>query len=187
MIAKLMFSIDESVRLKETFLVESLDSIVSIGNNISRCLKDGGRLLICGNGGSAADAQHLAAELSGRFVKERKPLAAIALTTDTSAITAIGNDYSFDDIFSRQVEAIGRQNDILMVFSTSGNSKNIIKAVDTANSLDLTTIGLLGKGGGHLRHSCHYSLIVPSNNTARIQEIHTMIYHFLCEVIDNHF
>lgn len=189
----LLQNIEESIKLKETFLKGSIQDIITIGNLISDSLDnysllgDGGKIMCCGNGGSAADAQHFAAELTGRFVKNRKPLAALALTTDMSAITAIGNDFSFDDIFSRQVEALGNSDDILIAISTSGNSNNVIKAVKAANKLDMITVGLLGNDGGILKELCDYPIVVPSQNTARIQEIHTMIYHFWSEIIDSKF
>ncbi|GHV03428.1 phosphoheptose isomerase 1 [Campylobacterota bacterium] len=150
-------------------------------------LKSGGRVLLCGNGGSAGDAQHIAAELTGRYKKERKPLAAIALTTDTSALTAIGNDYGFEQIFSRQVEALGRTGDILIAISTSGNSKNILAALRIAHKIGMRSIGLSGKDGGEMRELCDINLIAPSNDTPRIQEMHIFIGHTLCHIIETAF
>ena len=150
-------------------------------------LKNGGRVLICGNGGSAADAQHIAAELSGRFKKERKALAGVALSVDSSALTAIGNDYGFEKIFSRQVEALGREGDILIAISTSGNSKNVIEAAKKAKELGLKVITLSGRDGGKIKDLSDINIIVPSFNTPRIQEMHTTIGHMLCAIIDEAF
>lgn len=176
--------VQDAIALHQAFFDLELDRIITQGRAMAQLLKVGGKVLICGNGGSAADAQHFAAELCGRFLKERRALCGIALTTDTSALTAIGNDYGFEHIFSRQVEALGRPGDLLVGISTSGNSPNVIEAVRTANRLDIQTLGLLGKDGGHLKSLCQDSLIVPSPVTARIQEIHQMVYHFWCEIID---
>jgi D-sedoheptulose 7-phosphate isomerase len=179
--------VQTSIELKRGFFAREMGRIVSQADNLVKCLMSGGRVLICGNGGSAADAQHFAAELSGRFVTERRPLAAIALTTDTSALTAIGNDYGFERIFERQVEALGHPGDILVGISTSGNSPNVVHAVQTARSLGLRTLGLLGKDGGQLKSMMDDCLIVPNDVTARIQELHIMIIHFWCEIIDERF
>lgn len=151
------------------------------------CLKKGGKILICGNGGSAADAQHFAAELSGRYKKERKALAGIALTTDTSALSAIGNDYGFEFVFSRQVEALGNENDVLIGISTSGKSPNVLEALKKAKELNMLCLGLSGKGGGMMNKLCDYNLVVPSDDTARIQEMHILIIHTLCQIIDESF
>lgn len=148
------------------------------------CLKNGGRILICGNGGSAADSQHFAAELSGRYKTERTPLAGIALTTDTSALTAIGNDYGYDEVFARQCAAIGRKNDVLIGISTSGNSKNVLNAFEVAKKIGMKTIGFSGKNGGIMNEKCELNLVVPSNDTARIQEIHILIIHTICAGVD---
>lgn len=150
----------------------------------STTLLNGGKLLFCGNGGSAADSQHLAAELTGRFIKDRRPLAAIALSTDTSALTCIANDYSFDEVFARQVASLGRHEDLLIAISTSGNSQNVIRAVEEANKKDIKTIGLLGREGGRLGSFCTHSIVVPSRVTARIQECHILIGHTLCGLIE---
>ncbi|MBZ8139589.1 phosphoheptose isomerase [Rubrivivax gelatinosus] len=151
---------------------------------IARALQAGGKLLICGNGGSAADSQHIAAELTGRFVHDRRPLAAIALTTDTSALTSIANDYAFDEVFSRPLRALGRPGDVLLGISTSGNSANVLRAVDAAHELGITTIGLLGRDGGALRQRCDQAIVVPSTTTARIQEAHILIGHTLCGLVE---
>ncbi len=159
--------------------------ITKLADLIIASYKKGGKLLIAGNGGSAADAQHFAAELVGRFIKERKGLPAIALTTNSSNVTAIGNDYGFEHVFERQVEALGKKEDVLVVISTSGNSKNLIKAVEKAKLQGLTTIALLGKEGGKLKGMCNHELIVPSSDTQRIQEMHMLIIHLVCGLIED--
>ncbi|MGH8256396.1 MAG: D-sedoheptulose-7-phosphate isomerase, partial [Steroidobacteraceae bacterium] len=143
-------------------------------------LSQGGKLMLCGNGGSAADSQHLAAELTGRFVQDRRPLAAVALSTDTSALTCIGNDYGFEEIFSRQVVGLGRKGDSLLAISTSGNSRNVLRAAEEARTAGIRVIGLLGRDGGALRGLCDVAIVVPSTTTARIQEAHIFIGHMLC-------
>lgn len=141
--------------------------------------------MLCGNGGSAADSQHIAAELIGRFKKERGALAAIALSTDTSILTCVGNDYSYDDIFSRQVTGLAKPGDILIAISTSGNSPNVLKAVDEANKAGCITVALTGRDGGKLAPLCQHSIVVPSNETARIQEMHIMVGHMLCDLLED--
>ena len=148
-------------------------------------LRSGKRIFLCGNGGSAADAQHMAAELSGRFLRERKALDAIALSCNSSAITAIGNDFSFEDIFVRQIEAHGRDGDVLVAISTSGNSINILKAVVKANEMGLVTIALTGEGGGEVGKIADMLIDVPASSTPRIQEMHLLIEHTICEMIEN--
>ena len=150
-------------------------------------LKNGGKIILCGNGGSAADAQHIAAELSGRFKKERKALAGVAITTDTSTLTSIGNDYGFDYIFSRQVEAIGRKDDVLIAISTSGNSANIIRAIESGKKIGMKIITLTGKEGGEMKSLGDINVIIPSNNTPRIQEMHIIVGHMICAIIDEEF
>ena len=174
----------ESAKLKEEFVYEYSEDIVNLGILIAKRLEKGHKLLICGNGGSAADSQHFAAEIVGRFEKERKGFPAIALTTDTSALTAIGNDYGFENVFSRQVEALGKKGDILIGISTSGNSENIIKAVEKAKELNLFTVGFLGKDGGKLKNLVDKAFIVRHNSTARIQEVHLTLEHTICKIID---
>lgn len=147
-------------------------------------LSQGGKIMLCGNGGSAADSQHLAAELTGRFVKDRRPLAAVALSTDTSALTCIANDYSFDDVFSRQVTGLGRKGDCLLAISTSGNSRNVLRAAEAARAAGIRVIGLLGRDGGALRALCDIGIVVPSATTARIQEAHIFIGHTLCAMVE---
>lgn len=159
--------------------------IAHIAHILNECLKNGGKILICGNGGSAADAQHFAAELSGRYKKERVALAGVALTTDTSALTAIGNDYGFEFVFSRQVEALGREKDVLIGISTSGQSPNVLEAFKKAKAQKMICVGLSGKGGGAMNELCDINLVVPSNDTARIQEMHILSIHSICQLIDN--
>lgn len=183
----LLQNVQDALDLKRRFFDAELDHVLAQAEDMAERLRRGGRILVAGNGGSAADAQHLAAELSGRYLKERKALAGIALTTDTSALTAIGNDYGFDFVFSRQVEALGRPGDLFIGLSTSGNSPNIVKAVESAKHLGLKTLGLLGRDGGKLKGLVDDALIVPSTVTARIQEVHQMVYHFWCEALDAHF
>jgi D-sedoheptulose 7-phosphate isomerase len=183
----LLSHVQDSLELKRRFFEAEADRIVAQSADMAERLRRGCKILVCGNGGSAADAQHLAAELSGRYVKERRALAGIALTTDSSALTAIGNDYGFDVVFSRQVEALGRPGDVLIGISTSGNSPNILKAVESATALGMHTIGLLGKDGGKLKALVDEAVVVPSSVTARIQEVHQMVYHFWCECLDTHF
>jgi D-sedoheptulose 7-phosphate isomerase len=160
--------------------------IASAGELCGHALVKGHRIFLCGNGGSAADAQHIAAELIGRFVNDRRALPAIALTTDTSALTAIGNDYGYDEVFSRQVEGLCREGDVLIAISTSGNSGNVLKAVDAAHRAGASVIGLSGKSGGALDAKCDVSLVVPSDVTARIQEMHIVIGHLICALVEEH-
>ena len=172
-----------SVQVKRRFVEGNIDTIIKCTDMIAACLSSGHKILIFGNGGSAADAQHLAAEFVNRFKIERPPLAAIALTTDTSLLTSIGNDYHFDDIFSKQIEALGNKNDIAWGFSTSGNSANVIKAIRTAKSLGLKTIGMTGRGA-ELAACADQVLSAESDDTPRIQEAHITIGHILCELVD---
>jgi D-sedoheptulose 7-phosphate isomerase len=148
-------------------------------------IKRGNKVLLCGNGGSAADAQHIAAEFTGRYKTERRGLPAIALTTDTSALTAIGNDYGYDRVFDRQVEALANEGDLVIGISTSGNSKNVISALSLAKEMGCNTLGLSGRDGGAMNDVCDINLVVPSNNTPRIQEIHILFGHTICQCIDN--
>lgn len=162
-------------------------NIEKISNIVVNSIKNSGRLLLCGNGGSASDAQHIAAEFVGRFVKERKGLPSIALTTDTSILTAVGNDYGFDNIFSRQIEALARKEDVLLVLSTSGNSKNILNGISAAKRIGCQTIGLLGGDGGEAINIVDYSILVPSDIVAHIQEAHITIGHIICTIVDTNF
>jgi D-sedoheptulose 7-phosphate isomerase len=145
----------------------------------------GNKVLLCGNGGSAADAQHIAAEFTGRYKTERKGLPAIALTTDTSALTAIGNDYGYDRVFDRQVEALANEGDLVIGISTSGNSKNVVSALSLAKEMGCKTLGLSGRDGGAMNDVCDVNLVVPSNNTPRIQEMHILFGHTICQCIDD--
>ena len=165
---------------------ETLGSIQKAGDMITSCFREGGRLLLCGNGGSAADCQHIAAEFIGRFLRERKALAAESLTTNTSSLTAIGNDYGFDQIFSRQVEALGSKGDILMGLSTSGLSENVVLAMHRAHELGMGTIGLTsGFGGTRVEEVSDCLISVPASETPRIQEAHILIGHLICQYVDD--
>ena len=166
---------------------ELLPYIEKAANLCLNALKNNKKILIAGNGGSAADSQHFAAELTGRFKKERVSLPAIALTTDTSALTAIGNDYGYKYVFSRQLEGLGNEGDIFIGISTSGNSKNIIEAIKKAKEKNLKVITLLGKDGGKMKKLGDINIIIPSNETPRIQEMHIMILHMICQIIDEGF
>ncbi|MBV8380785.1 MAG: D-sedoheptulose 7-phosphate isomerase [Paucibacter sp.] len=161
------------------------DAISTAGRQLAALLAGGGKLMFCGNGGSAADSQHLASELTGRFVNDRRPLAGLALSTDSSALTCIGNDYAFDEVFARQVAGLGRAGDGLIAISTSGNSRNVLRAVAVAREAGIYTLGLLGRDGGQLRSACDAAIVVPSQVTARIQEAHILIGHTLCGLIES--
>lgn len=167
---------------------DSFNSIAGQLENISEILSTslnrGGTIIFCGNGGSAADSQHLAAEFVGRFSSDRRALRSISLSTDTSVITCISNDYSYEDVFARQISALARPGDILIAISTSGNSPNIINAVKEANKLNCSTIAFIGKNGGKLKDYAEHSLIVPSDDTARIQEVHILLGHILCNLVE---
>lgn len=156
------------------------DAVQAAVDALTSVVQNGGKILLCGNGGSAADCQHIAAEFTGRFMDERRPLPALALSTDTSALTCIGNDYSFDEVFSRQVLALGHPVDCLIGISTSGNSRNVLRAVEEARTIGMLTLGLSGRDGGELAQRCALNVIVPSMVTARIQEAHILIGHSLC-------
>ena len=158
--------------------------IETITTKIIKAFKDGNKLLLCGNGGSASDAQHIAAELSGRFIKERKPLYAEALHVNSSYMTAVSNDYGFESTYSRMLEAIGEKGDVLIALSTSGNSENVVNAVKMANSLDMLSVGMSGATGGKIKELCQHNIIIPSSNTARIQEAHIIVGHIFCQIIE---
>jgi D-sedoheptulose 7-phosphate isomerase len=178
--------IAEHLKVAET--MSSLTNKVEIAAQICiDCLKNGGKILLFGNGGSAADAQHIAAELVGRFKAERKSLPAIALTTDTSVLTAIGNDFGYVHVFDRQVEALANKGDIAIGISTSGNSINVINALKVASKLNCNTIGFSGQRVGEMNKICNINLAVPSEDTARIQEMHILIGHTICHLIDQEF
>jgi D-sedoheptulose 7-phosphate isomerase len=159
--------------------------IETITTKIIKAFKDGNKLLLCGNGGSASDAQHIAAELSGRFIKERKPLYAEALHVNSSYMTAVSNDYGFESTYSRMLEAIGEKGDVLIALSTSGNSENVVNAVKMANSLDMLSVGMSGGKGGKIKDLCQHNIIIPSSNTARIQEAHIIVGHIFCQIIED--
>ncbi len=177
-------SFRESADTKRNFIEENLNEVYDTFLDIAKHVKQKGKILLCGNGGSAADAQHIAAELVGRFQLERRALPAVALTTDTSILTAVANDYSFDKIFARQVEAIGSKGDVLIGISTSGNSRNVLLAVQKAKDIGLLTIGFTGKNGGKLKNMADHCLIVNSPSTPRIQEVHITLGHVLCDFIE---
>ena len=183
--ARLIESANVKIKISEN--KELLDKILGVSNEIAQALGNGKKILICGNGGSAADAQHIAAELVGKFMKERRALPAIALNTNTSVITAIGNDYSYDDIFARQVEAFGTSGDILIGISTSGNSKNVLKAFEIAKKISIMTVALTGQSGGKMKEMVDICINVPSSLTPRIQEAHITIGHIMCEIAEAHF
>ena len=155
-----------------------------VTTKIVQAFKDGNKLLLCGNGGSASDAQHIAAELSGRFIKERKPLYAEALHVNSSYMTAVSNDYGFESTYSRMLEAIGKKGDVLIALSTSGNSENVINAVKMANSLGMLSVGMSGAMGGKIKDLCQHNIIIPSSNTARVQEAHILVGHIFCQIIE---
>lgn len=174
----------DSNQAKENFVNENLTRIVAVVEAVTAALTDGNKILFFGNGGSAADAQHLAAEFVNRFVIERPPLPAIALTTDTSVITSIANDYDYADIFSKQIRAIGQKGDIAWGMSTSGTSVNVVKALETAAKIGMVTIGLTGRDGGDVARIADYTLNVSSSSTPRIQEVHMTVGHVICEMVD---
>jgi len=178
--------IQTSVDLKTSLLSNTsiLNTVGAIVNDICTSYKNGGKVLWCGNGGSAADSQHLAAELSGRFYYDRPPLFSEALHVNTSYITAVANDYSYDVIYSRLVEAMGRKGDLLFGLSTSGNSGNVIKAFEKANAMGVITIGFTGETGGKMKDHCNYLVNIPSKDTPRIQECHMLLGHTICEMVE---
>jgi D-sedoheptulose 7-phosphate isomerase len=162
-------------------LAPDVDRVVSV---IARSMAEGGTLLVCGNGGSAADAQHIVAELTGRFFRDRRPLRAVALHANSSSLTAIGNDYGYDMVFAREVLALGRPGDVLLAISTSGNSPNVLSAMRAARDQRMAIVGLTGEGGGRMRGECDMCLCVPSKSTPRIQECHILIGHTICELLE---
>ena len=178
--------IQTSVDLKTSLLSNQaiLKTVEQVVNDIVSSYKNDGKVLWCGNGGSAADSQHLAAELSGRFYYDRPPLNSEALHVNTSYITAVANDYSYDVIYSRLVKAMGRKGDVLIGLSTSGNSANVIKAFDEANALGMITVGMTGETGGKMKEHCKYLINIPSKDTPRIQECHMLLGHTICELVE---
>ena len=185
MIDAIRRAVADSLAAKEIFFQKNEQIIAQVAREICIAFEGGRKVLLFGNGGSAADSQHIAAEWVGRFQRERRPLPAIALTTDTSILTAIGNDYGFDQVFVRQVRALGQQGDVAIAISTSGNSPNVLLAADAAREIGMVTVALTGRDGGKLGPKVQYHLNVPHNLSARIQEIHIMIGHILCEIADD--
>ena len=175
--------LNKSLKAKELSIKNNIDRIIQAADLVSQAIRSGHKILLFGNGGSAADAQHLAAEFVNRFKIERPPLAALALTTDTSIITSIGNDYHFNEIFSKQVAALGQKGDIAIGITTSGNSENVLKAVNAAKTIEIFTIGFTGKGG-KLAKTADLTLTVTSDTTARIQEVHITMGHIICDLVD---
>jgi D-sedoheptulose 7-phosphate isomerase len=178
--------IKDSVQVKSKMLQDNelLLNIQIAAISCIKSFKQGGKVLLCGNGGSAADAQHIAAELSGRFYYDRPPLYAEALHVNTSYLTAVANDYGFERVYSRLVRAMGRKNDVLIALSTSGNSQNVLMAINNARKMGMVTVGLTGEDGGKMNEACEILIKVPSKDTARIQEAHILIGHIICEIIE---
>lgn len=174
----------ELISLTEQFCAQQAGTVALMADAMVKAVRAGGKVLVLGNGGSAADAQHFAAELVNRFLMERKALPAVALTTDTSVLTSIANDYSFEQIFSRQVEALGREDDVLLAISTSGTSPNVLKALEQANILSMVTIGMTGSDNGKLSPLCDICMAVPDASTPRIQEVHHLALHIICEIME---
>ncbi len=177
----------ESIEVKQAALLVNMPSVERTAEALIKAFKNNNRVFLCGNGGSAADSQHIAAEFIGRFQKERKALPAIALTTDSSILTCLTNDYSYDIVFSRQIEALGRSGDILIGISTSGKSPNVIKAFERAKEMGITTIAFTGNDGGTMASVADIAVVIPSKVTARIQEAHITFFHAICEVVENAF
>jgi len=172
-------------RTVEEFVTKNSSNLIRCAEVVCKAFRNSRKLMLCGNGGSAADAQHIAAEFVNRFQIERSPLPALALTTDTSIITSVGNDNSFDDIYSRQIEALGAEGDVLLAMSTSGKSRNILSALNTAKDRGIYIIGLMGAGGGEMLPLVDLALIVESNQTPRIQEAHALAGHIICELVEH--
>jgi D-sedoheptulose 7-phosphate isomerase len=177
-------ALKESLKVKEDFIKKNASKLIHLAEYISEAFRNGRKLMICGNGGSAADAQHLAAEFVNRFQLERPPLPALALTTDTSIITSVANDYRYEEVFSKQIRALGVKRDILLSLSTSGKSENILSAIRTAKERGLYTVGFTGGDGGGMLKLVDLALVVENNQTPRIQEAHIMAGHLLCELVD---
>jgi D-sedoheptulose 7-phosphate isomerase len=175
----------QSTDVKDRFIGESLDSLTAVIRVVARALEEGNKVLLFGNGGSAADAQHIAAEFVNRFSMERPPLPAISLVTDTSVLTSISNDYSFSEVFAKQIKALGTSGDIAIGLSTSGNSVNVLRGFEVAREIGLVTVALAGNNGGRMAETADYALIVPSSQTPRIQEVHIIIAHVICEMVEH--
>jgi D-sedoheptulose 7-phosphate isomerase len=184
LVSRLQGAVDESISLKKRFVAAQGDAVVAAAQMLAGVFQAGGKVFLFGNGGSAADAQHLAAEFVNRFQVERPPLAALALTTDTSILTAVANDYDFLQVFAKQVRALGRPGDLALGLSTSGNSPNVVEGLKAARQLGLKTLALSGRDGGPVAQAAELALIVPSRNTPRIQEVHITIGHVLCDLVD---
>jgi D-sedoheptulose 7-phosphate isomerase len=176
--------LDESLQVKENSIRHNIKGLIGLAEKIATAFTNDRKVMLCGNGGSAADAQHIAAEFINRFEMERPPLPALALTTDTSVITCIGNDYCFDDIFSKQVKALGLEGDVLLAISTSGNSINVINAAEAAKTQGIYVCGLTGGDGGKLKEIADSCMVVESKSTARIQETHILMGHIICMLVD---
>jgi D-sedoheptulose 7-phosphate isomerase len=177
-----------SIEVKLAFLADGGAKVIEkMADTVLAALRNGGRVYLCGNGGSAADIQHIAGEFVGRFMKERAPLSAVALSTDTSVMTSIANDYSYDTIFERQVNAHVRQGDVLIALSTSGNSPNVLRAVEAAKKLGAVTLGFSGRGGGKLKALADQCLVAPADESARIQELHITAGHILCDLVESRY
>ena len=187
LISRISENFSESAHLKLQSMDVLAGPIAEAAERMVQCLKREGKILACGNGGSAADCQHFSAELLNRFEMERPPLAAIALTTDTSTLTSIGNDYDFEQVFSKQVRGLGRANDVLLAISTSGNSRNVIAAIEAAHATEMSVVALTGRDGGKMASALSATdvhICVPANSTARIQEVHLLTLHCICDAID---
>jgi D-sedoheptulose 7-phosphate isomerase len=187
MVEMVIKNIQESIRLKTELLSnkEIINNSNMIAEKIIECYKNGNKVYFCGNGGSFADAQHLSAELSGRFYFDREPLEVVLLASNVSYLTAVGNDYSYSDIFSREIKSSIKKGDVLICFSTSGKSKNVIKAIEVATNKGAIVVSFIGNDGGKMKDISDINLIIPSNNTARIQECHTLLGHTILEIVEN--
>ncbi|EPR40853.1 Phosphoheptose isomerase [Desulfovibrio sp. X2] len=183
-LSRVLDSIAAGTALREKFFAEHGPAVVDVARLMAVSLARGGKILLCGNGGSAADAQHLAAEFVNRFELERPPLPAVALTTDSSILTAIGNDYGFEQAFLKQVQALGAKGDVLVGISTSGNSPNVVQALKAAREKEIVSVGLTGQGGGEMARFCDCLLAVPHKRTCLVQEVHIAIGHVLCDLVD---
>ncbi len=177
---------EDGAALRRSFFDACAKELDEASMMMAKCIKNGGKILICGNGGSAADAQHMSGELLGRFLMERKPLPAVALTVDTSTLTAVGNDYGYDEVFARQVSGLGNPGDVLVAISTSGNSGNVIKAIEAARGRGMHVVGFTGNTGGKMAALCDKMLCVPTKRTPLIQEMHEACMHLACELIDHY-
>ncbi|HEY6996755.1 MAG TPA: D-sedoheptulose 7-phosphate isomerase [Candidatus Binatia bacterium] len=182
---KILEAFDESIRVKQAFLRDNIEILTQVIDLIVAAFKNGNKLLLFGNGGSAADAQHIAAEFTNRYLLERPPLPALALTTDTSALTAIANDYDYDQVFAKQILALGKAGDVAVAISTSGNSANVLKALDVCRTIGISTIGLTGGSGGKMMGKVDHMLrVAEGKNSPRIQETHILVGHVICEIVD---